>query len=191
MIFHDNRIKQIIYAPGTVKRLTIAVAINKILTESEKEEIKSLVLSASGGNYERGDVITVSGLQFEGLAVEEERMNMIQSRYQKEELVNTVIDSVMPMVLIFILGLFALLTLKNTLGLFSKIKVPSLAEQNASMAAQIAEAEDVIANVERESSNLRKSYPKSQKEASINELNDIIMQSPEEAAKVITSYLKD
>ena len=187
----SKEIKQVVYAPGTIKRLTIAVAINKILTESEKDEIKSLVLSASGGNYDRGDVITVSGLQFEGLAIEEQKMDILRSRYQKEEIITTVIDSVMPMILVFILGLFALLTLKNTLGLFSKMKVPDLAEQKAAMAAQIAEAEDVIASVERESTGMRKAYPKSQKEASITELNDIIMQSPEEAAKVITSYLKD
>ena len=60
----SKEVKQVIYAPGTIKRLSIAVAINKILTESEKEEIKNLVLSAAGVDYSRGDVISVSGLQF-------------------------------------------------------------------------------------------------------------------------------
>lgn len=56
----SKEIKQVVYAPGTIKRMTIAVAVNKILTDSEKEEIQNLVLSAAGANYERGDVITVS-----------------------------------------------------------------------------------------------------------------------------------
>ncbi len=188
----SKEIKQVVYAPGTIKRLTIAVAINKILTASEKDEIKDLVLSASGGNYERGDVITISGLQFEGAAAEEIRLTEIQTRYHKEEVINTVVDSVMPMVLIFILGLFALLTLKNTLGLFSKMKVPTgLENMPSSTVVELAGEDDLIASMEKEAVNLKKSYPKSQKEASINELNDIIMQSPEEAAKLITSYLKD
>ena len=49
----SKEVKQVIYAPGTIKRLSIAVAINKILTESEKEEIKNLVLSAAGVDYSR------------------------------------------------------------------------------------------------------------------------------------------
>ena len=37
-----KEVKQVIYAPGTVKKLSIAVAVNKILTDAEKDEIKSL-----------------------------------------------------------------------------------------------------------------------------------------------------
>ena len=33
----SKEVKQIIYAPGTVKRMTIAVAVNKILTQKEKD----------------------------------------------------------------------------------------------------------------------------------------------------------
>ena len=65
----SKEVKQVIYAPGTIKRLSIAVAVNKILTASEKDELKELVLSAAGIDYERGDVISVSGLQFEGAMV--------------------------------------------------------------------------------------------------------------------------
>ena len=67
-----KEVKQVIYAPGTIKRLSIAVAVNKILTDSEKEELKNLVLSASGVDYSRGDVISVSGLQFEGAAIDKQ-----------------------------------------------------------------------------------------------------------------------
>ena len=35
----SKEIKQIVYAPGSVKRMTIAVAVNKILTANEKEEL--------------------------------------------------------------------------------------------------------------------------------------------------------
>ena len=37
----SKEVKQVIYAPGTLKRLSIAVAVNKILTDSEKEEVNS------------------------------------------------------------------------------------------------------------------------------------------------------
>ena len=37
-----KEIKQVVYAPGAVVRMSVAVAVNKILTEVEKEEIKNL-----------------------------------------------------------------------------------------------------------------------------------------------------
>ena len=36
----SKEVKQVVYAPGTIKRLSIAVAVNKILTDSEKEELR-------------------------------------------------------------------------------------------------------------------------------------------------------
>ena len=187
----SKEIRQVVYAPGTIKRLTIAVAVNKILTDSEKEELKNLVLSASGGNYDRGDVITISGLQFEGLAAEEERLAKIQANYQKEEIIGTVMDSILPLIIICVLGVVALMTLKNVLGSFSKMKIAQSNAQATSIA--IANAEEALAQAAEKEPiiEFKKGYSQSQKETSINELNDIIMQSPEEAAKLITSYLKD
>ena len=60
----SKEVKQIIYAPGTVKRMTIAVAVNKILTTQEKEELEKLIISASGADLNRGDMINVTSLQF-------------------------------------------------------------------------------------------------------------------------------
>ncbi len=190
----SKEIKQVVYAPGTIKRLTIAVAVNKILTDAEKKELENLVLSASGGNYERGDVITVSGLQFEGLAAEEERQEKIQAKYQREQVVGTVVDNVLPLVILFSLGLIALIMLKGILDRFTKVKMPSPHSGGVNTTISVVPGEDAIAQMTDNKDPIiefRKNYTQSQKEASINELNDIVMQSPEEAAKLITSYLKD
>ncbi len=188
----SKEIKQVVYAPGTIKRLTIAVAVNKILTDAEKTELQNLVLSASGGNFDRGDVITISGLQFEGLAAEEKRQNDIRARYQKEEVIETVVDNVLPLVILCVLGIIALAMLKGILDKFAKVKVPTgnpasntvvnVAPNDDAM-VQLADREPII--------EFRKNFTQSQKESNITELNDIVMQSPEEAAKLITSYLKE
>ena len=188
----SKEIKQVVYAPGTIKRLTIAVAVNKILTDAEKKELENLVLSASGCDYERGDVITVSGLQFEGLAAEEERQSVIRAKYQREEVVGTIIDNVLPLVILFVLGLVALIMLKSILDKFTKIKMPA-GHSSINTSVSVAPGEDAIEQMsDREPIiEFRQNYAQSQKEARISELNDIVMQSPEEAAKLITSYLKD
>ena len=153
--------------------------------------MKNLVQSAAGGNYDRGDIITISGLQFEGLAAETQRLEKIQSNYQRDTIITTFVDSVLPLVILFALGLFALMTLKGLLDRFAKIKMPTGTISHTTSVA-VANAEEALAQIDKEPViEFRKGYSQSQKESNITELNDIVMQSPEEAAKLITSYLKD
>lgn len=191
----SKEIKQVVYAPGTIKRLTIAVAVNKILTDSEKEELRNLILSASGGNYDRGDVITISGLQFEGYVAEVAKMEKMQESYQRESIVNMIVDSVLPLVLVFGMGLFALITLQTILNRLIPQKKSTMFGNAANNAANqaLANAEEALAKIEKDPvlEKFKKGTLQNQKESSIAEINDIIMQSPEEAAKLITSYLKD
>ena len=66
----SKEIKQVVYAPGSIKRMTVAVAVNKILTSQEKQELNDLVVMASGLDANRGDAVTISSMQFSGLADE-------------------------------------------------------------------------------------------------------------------------
>lgn len=183
-----KEVKQVVYAPGTVKRLSIAVAVNKVLTDSEKDEIKNLVLSASGVDYSRGDVISVSGLQFEGATIDKKAQEEFAEQYQKEQMMYFVTSSVIPLLVVLVLGCFALYILKNFVS-----KMPS-----AKRREQIVAQEDIIERheeVEPEEDmpkiELSKNEIRSQKEQSINEINEAVMASPEDAAKLLTSFIKD
>lgn len=182
-----KEVKQVIYAPGTVKRLSIAVAVNKILTDAERDEIKNLVQSASGTDYSRGDIISVSGLQFEGATIDKRSSDEITKNYQREQMVELIISSVIPLLVVLILGLFALIVLK---GFVSKIptrkierKVP---EEITTKAQEEEETVEVAPKIE-----FNKKEIASQKEQNINELNEAIMSSPEEAAKLLTSFIRE
>ena len=62
----------------------------------------------------------------------------------------------------------------------------------AATSVAVANAEEALAQLEKDPIiEFRKGSTQTQKETNINELNEIVMQSPEEAAKLITSYLKD
>ena len=186
----SKEVKQVVYAPGTVKRLSIAVAVNKILTDSEKEELKNLVLSASGVDYSRGDVISVSGLQFEGASIDKKAQEEFAQQYQQEQMMYFITSSVIPLIIVLVLGCFALFILKDFIS-----KMPSQKRQER--VVQVEES----ANAERvEDSEADESMPKiemnlkevkSQKEQSINELNEAVMASPEDAAKLLTSFIRD
>lgn len=183
-----KEVKQVIYAPGTIKRLSIAVAVNKILTEDEKNEIKELVLSASGVNYERGDVISVSGLQFEGATIDKQASEELAKQYQREQTIEMITSSVIPLIVVLILGCFALMVLK---GFVSKIPAPKRGEKKAIEEAPVRAIEEEEAPEIAPRLEFNKKEVQSQKEQSITELNEAIMAAPEDAAKLLTSFIRE
>ena len=184
----SKEVKQVIYAPGTVKRLSIAVAINKILTTEEKEEIKELVLSASGVDYARGDIISVSGLQFEGANFDKKASEEFAKQYQQEQLIFNIISSVVPLIIILVLGCFALAVIKVFI---SKMPTPKKTERKV--------IEEVIPKVIEEEETpeisprieFNKKEIQSQKEQTITEINEAVMSAPEDAAKLLTSFIRE
>lgn len=184
----SKEVKQVVYAPGTIKRLSIAVAVNKILTEAEKEELKNLILSASGVDYSRGDVISVSGLQFEGASIDKQAQEEFTKQYQKEQTMYFITSSVIPLLVVLVLGCFALFILKNFISKLPNSKSVEQHNMDEMIETQTEEdgAEDNLPKIESSKKEI-----KSQKEQSINELNEAVMASPEEAAKLITSFIKD
>ena len=184
----SKEVKQVIYAPGTVKRLSIAVAINKILTDSEKDEIKALVLSASGVDYSRGDIISISGLQFEGATIDKKSNEELAKQYQQEQTIYMITSSVIPLIVVLVLGIFALVILKSFI---SKLPSPKKVEKKVveDIAPKVIEDEETTENAPR--IEFSKKEIQSQKEQSITELNEAILSSPEEAAKLLTSFIRE
>lgn len=183
-----KEVKQVIYAPGTIKRMSIAVAVNKIMTDSEKDEIKNLVLSASGVDYSRGDVISVSGLQFEGADIDKKVNEEFIKQYQQEQLIDVLITSVMPLVVVLILGLFALLVIRSFIARIPVRKVEKRVpeEIQTKAAAEEEEMSEIAPRVEFNRKEIA-----SQKEQNITEINEAVMSSPEDAAKLLTSFIRE
>lgn len=182
-----KEVKQVIYAPGTVKRLSIAVAVNKILTAEEKDEIKELVLSASGVDYNRGDIVSVSGLQFEGASIDKKANDELAKQYQQEQLIYTITSSVIPLIIVLILGCFALAVLKGFVS-----KLPSRkTERHTVEEVPIKSLEEEEITEVAPKLELNKKELQSQKEQTINELNEAVMAAPEDAAKLLTSFIRE
>ena len=182
-----KEVKQVIYAPGTVKRLSIAVAVNKILTAEEKDEIKELVLSASGVDYNRGDVISVSGLQFEGVTIDKQISDEALKQYEQEQKIYMIISSVVPLLIVLILGCFALAVLK---GFVAKIPTPKRIEKKPIEELPKNTEEEEIVEVAPKLEFNRKEI-QSQKEQTITEINEAVMAAPDEAAKLLTSFIRE
>lgn len=182
-----KEVKQVIYAPGTIKRLSVAVVVNKILTAEEKEEIRELILSASGVDYNRGDVISVSGLQFEGATIDKKASEDLTKQYHQEQMVYMITSSVIPLIIILVLGCFALAVLK---GFISKMPTPKKVEKKIiEEAPKIIEEEEI--NEVSPRIEFNKKEIQSQKDQNITELNEAILAAPEDAAKLLTSFIRE
>lgn len=183
-----KEVKQVIYAPGTIKRLSVAVVVNKILTTEEKEELKDLVLSASGVDYNRGDTISISGLQFEGATIDKKVNEDLTKQYHQEQMVYMITSSVIPLIIILVLGCFALAVLK---GFVSKIPTPKKTERKniEDIMPKVVEEEEIAEVAPRIEFN--KKEIQSQKDQNITELNEAIMSAPEDAAKLLTSFIRE
>ena len=184
----SKEVKQVIYAPGTIKRLSIAVAVNKILTDEEKNEIRDLVLSASGVDYARGDVISVSGLQFEGVTIDKKANEELAKQYQQEQTIYMITSSVIPLIVVLILGCFVLAILKSFI---SKLPSGKKAERKVveEPLPKAIEEEDIAETAPR--IELNKKEIQSQKEQTITEINEAVMAAPEDAAKLLTSFIRE
>ncbi len=64
--YEINNVKEhIVVAPGTVKRLSVAVVVNRDLSAKEQTAIEDTVRAAIGFDTARNDLITVSGIKFD------------------------------------------------------------------------------------------------------------------------------
>lgn len=192
----SKEVKQVIYAPGTVKRMTIAVAVNKILTTKEKEEIQNLVLSAAGADYTRGDVITVSSLQFESLAEDKAAQEQMQKDLEKDNAIELWTTKIGPLAVVLILGLVALIVIKSLFKGFGGGGAGA-SQGSETYNSKVFEAqlptikEEPTELIERESLPQIEAHLDPELERVRMELNDTILADPAEAARLLTSYIKD
>src|SRR5574344_506368 len=203
----SKEVRNIVYAPGTVKRLTIAVAVNKILTKAEKDELQNLVLSASGADYDRGDVITISGLQFEGLDEQKQAEAAAESKNAKSAILDYLTMKLGPSLVILVLGLVAILFLKSLVGRMPRYEVQQQIIEDEPEAPPEPELDSEVVTKLNALNGGDSGFPQidfdtdpqasykdieiSKQEQSINTLNEAILADPEAAAKVLMSYIKE
>jgi len=69
----NERNEHLTAAPGTIRRLTVAVLIDSNLTQVQQDGINKVVASAVGLNPSRGDVITVESMPFNTILSDEQK----------------------------------------------------------------------------------------------------------------------
>lgn len=184
----SKEIKQIVYAPGSVKRMTIAVAVNKILTANEKEELNKLIATASGADLNRGDVINVTSLEFSAKDQNQEAAKAEEQAIRNEKTQEIVVNKLVPMMVILILGLVALICIPLSVcksGETTDEFDDGFNEQQQTI------TDNLIDKFEVESLPQIEARLNPELDKLKTDLTDTIMADPSEAAKILISYIKD
>lgn len=185
-----KEVKQVVYAPGSVTRMSVAVAVNKILTDEEKTEIEDLVTAATGLDKSRGDVVNVTSLKFTGIDNSEEiKQDQDRQREFILDVLTFIFKNVSPVLIILILGLLALHNFGN---LFKQADVK---EEEITPDDAIPSYDPYLA-FQQNKNNQEDFYQQEIQYSSAldrkkGEIINMIMEDPEEAARVLTSYIKE
>lgn len=103
----DRQVSDILSAPGSINRLSVAVVLDAGAEGSDAAEIQGLVEAAVGFDAARGDLVQVSALAFDTTADEEaaaaaEAAASAASRSQMMDLVRTVGSVLIVMIVLFL-----------------------------------------------------------------------------------------
>ncbi|HIS73514.1 TPA: flagellar M-ring protein FliF [Candidatus Galligastranaerophilus intestinavium] len=189
-----KEVKQVVYAPGAVTRLSVAVAVNKILTETEEEDIKNLVIAAAGMDISRGDVVNVSSLKFMGIDKAEQLQTLNEERYAKVmEMMEFLFSNVAPLIVVLILGILGLTTFSS---IFKKPEPPKPVFQDDTQYngfdpyLMMGNSDDAGANYLEQQEDDQPVFT-SVVDKKRSEITDIILSDPQDAARLLTSYIKE
>lgn len=191
----SKEIKQVVYAPGTVKRMTIAVAVNKILTEEETNELKNLIMTAAGANEARGDVISVTSMQFLSLDEELKQQEALEKEIKRDNMLYIIFNKIAPLLIVMVLGLTALFVFKS---MFSKIISGNKNVENSEgwvddddnqYQHSLTDDLDDMLDMDELPQIEAKLDPEIDKKKS--DLTETIMADPQEATRLLISYIKD
>ena len=186
----SKEIKQVVYAPGSIKRMTVAVAVNKILTSQEKQELNELVVMASGLDANRGDAVTISSMQFSGLAEEKVAKEAEDKEIQTASIIKLVLNDVAPIAVIFLLGVIAIVTFRSLFrGIVANATAYASQEDSYEHYPSIKDELGDLADIETLPQLEAKLDPELERIKS--DLNETILNDTAEATRLLISYIKD
>lgn len=167
---NQREIQQIV-APGKVESLSVAVVINKQMDETQINNIKSFVASAIGYNADRGDQLTITGMQFDN-SLEKEYQDAMKAREasQNQQTIFYVAGGVLGAIILFII--------------FRRARKRSYNRRAERLDVLIGEPLEEVAAVAHELSPEEKAKREMRKE-----LADLISNKPEDVAQLLKTWL--
>ncbi|RCW53359.1 flagellar basal-body MS-ring/collar protein FliF [Halanaerobium sp. ST460_2HS_T2] len=168
----NERIEHHVYAPGEVQRLSVSVVVDQSTDEETMQQIRDAVSAAIGYNEQRGDVLNISSMAFDD-SLEQAAQDAIQARAAAERRQMYIYGGLILLVLL----------LTSALIIYLYRKKPA-ANRGSKVDVSVEEDEEEIDLFEPDADQKKRARVK-------NELENMIHSDPENAAKLIRSWLVD
>ena len=202
--------RELVRAPGAVRRLTVAVLVNAVETttnsgevqqtprpEEELEDLRQLVAAAAGFDADRGDEITIRSMAFEPTGEPGQVTGTAAASSAPLDVMRLIQTGVLALVAL-ILGLFVV---RPILAGRRAGGTPGAAQLDDSGAARAAElpapqpADSAIpalaAPVDRAEAGGQGQPPPDQADDPVDRLRDLIQDRRQEAVQVLQSWMDD
>lgn len=114
----SKKVEETVFAPGTLKRLSVAVLVDKSVTSSQVASIRNAVTAAAGIDRTRGDQVEVQAVAFDTSTQKEVEKEMAAS--SRNDLISTVAKNAGAIVL-----LVGFLVLLRSIVTSIKVQAPS------------------------------------------------------------------
>lgn len=181
-----------IKAPGKVKKLTTSIVYDGNLTPEASDQILSIVAAATGYDTERGDFISIEGVNFDR-AYEENVQKELDAIKEEEAQEKTGFNKYRDYIFIGMAAIFGILLIA---GLVAMIRSRMKAEVDPfdeafPMQVPIGEINQAM---EREEPKKEKPKPKPErveKVTSKSKASDFVNKNPELAAELIKAWMKE
>jgi len=173
---------QTISAPGEVKRLTATVFVDGNLDQNVQTAIENAVANAIGLNKERGDSITVTGMQFDALSKEDNQddIDAINELLEQERMKKLMIYGG--------LGLVVLIGIIITIIMRIRKARRSNEEEEKKNLLDVVIDDTAVKTQELPKLDLDVVSPKTHIE---NEIKKYATEKPEQVAEIIKSWLNE
>ena len=160
----------IIYAPGEIKRITTSLVYDGDIGQEMRDNLQSIIGGVIGFNAERGDSISVVGMEFNGL---------------KQEIAETKRRSILPIILGVVVGLIVL-------SLFLLLRKNRRSRENIYKESDISGVKDMIQQSVEE--NIRKnSIEETNPENKMleDEIKRYAVNKPNQVVDIIKSWMME
>ncbi|MHB8170481.1 MAG: flagellar basal-body MS-ring/collar protein FliF [Thermincolia bacterium] len=176
----DKKVEDIIKAPGTIKRLTVAVVVNNDkLPEKAKKDIEDTVSNVVGLDINRGDKISVSGMPFD--TSYEDELKKAEEEEKQQKLWTLIGGITAAVVLVAIIAFM----------FFRKKKEVKETEEEYRVSPVLTVA-DLIENKPEEEITATELSPEEKEKAKIkNEIEKLVNKDPANVAQLLKTWLTE
>src|SRR4051794_1140286 len=182
-------------APGTVKRLSIAVVLDSNAKSADKATVQRLVTAAAGITPERGDTVAVDTMAFDDTAAKAAQSELSKvAKAKSQESLISLIRTIGVLVLVGLVLLFVLRSSRKASRRVAIVIPPDMAELESprqTISAQLVGEEPELVSVGAGALGSAAGRDLSPAAIGQTDIVELIERQPEEVAQLLRNWLAD